>query len=92
MPSEGSAPPIANALALPLYFISGIFVPSSELPDWMQSLGDVLPLRPLFDALLWRSTRRRRASGSSGGSGDRGRVGVVGAVLALKLFRWTPRR
>ena len=93
VPSENSAPPIANALALPLYFISGIFVPSSELPDWMQSLGDVLPLRPLFDALLVAFDPQTEGVGIEWGKlAIVAAWGVVGAVLALKLFRWTPRR
>jgi ABC-2 type transport system permease protein len=93
VPSENAAPPIANAVALPLYFISGIFVPSSELPDWMQSLGDVLPLRPLFDALLVAFDPRTEGVGIEWGKlAIVAAWGVVGAVLALKMFRWTPRR
>jgi ABC-2 type transport system permease protein len=93
VPSENAAPPIANAVALPLYFISGIFVPSSELPEWMQSLGDVLPLRPLFDALLVVFDPQTEGAGIEWGKlAIVAAWGVVGAVLALKLFRWTPRR
>ena len=33
IPSEEAAPAMTNAVVLPLYFISGVFVPVSELPD-----------------------------------------------------------
>ena len=52
VPSENAAPPIANVLVLPLEFISGIFVPSEQIPDWMDSVAAVFPVKPLFDALL----------------------------------------
>ena len=32
VPSEDAGPAMTNAIVLPLYFISGVFVPSSELP------------------------------------------------------------
>ena len=92
VPSENAGPPVSNAVALPLYFISGIFVPASELPDWMRSLGEVLPLKPLFDALLVAFDPRTSGAGIEWG--DLAVVaawGVVGVLAALRFFRWTPR-
>jgi ABC-2 type transport system permease protein len=93
VPSENAGPPVSNAIALPLYFVSGIFVPASELPDWMRSLGEALPLKPLFDALLVAFDPRTEGAGIEWG--DLAVVaawGVVGVLAALRWFRWTPRR
>jgi ABC-2 type transport system permease protein len=93
IPSEEAAPPIANVIVLPLYFISGIFVPSESLPDWMVRVADVLPVKSLFDALL---TGFDPAAGFPGIAwADLAKVaawGVGGLVVALLTFRWVPRR
>src|SRR4051795_11623984 len=33
VPSEDAAAPMINAVLLPLYFLSGVFIPESEIPD-----------------------------------------------------------
>jgi ABC-2 type transport system permease protein len=93
VPSENAAPPIANAIVLPLEFISGVFVPSEQIPDWMNAIADVFPVKPLFDAIL---------AAFESGTGDLGIAwadlavvaawGIAGAVVALKTFRWAPTR
>ncbi|MCY3652469.1 MAG: ABC transporter permease [bacterium] len=40
-----SSPAVANAVYLPMAFISGIFIPLDDAPDWMLILGDVFPLK-----------------------------------------------
>jgi ABC-2 type transport system permease protein len=92
IPSEEAAPPIANLIVLPLYFISGIFIPSESLPSWMVHVADVLPVKSLFDALL---TAFDPTAGFPGIAwGHLAKVvawGVGGLVVALLTFRWTPR-
>jgi len=93
VPSENAAPPVANVLVLPLEFISGIFVPSDQIPDWMDDIASVFPVKPLFDSLL--AAFDPAATGIGVAWGDLAVVaawGVAGALLALKLFRWSPRR
>jgi len=93
VPSENAAPPVANVLVLPLEFISGIFVPSDQIPDWMDSIASVFPVKPLFDSLL--SAFDPTATGIGVAWGDLAVVaawGVAGVVLALRVFRWSPRR
>ena len=67
VPSENAAPPVANVIVLPLEFISGIFVPSEQIPDWMNSIASVFPVKPLFDSLL--------AAFDPADDGDRRRLG-----------------
>ena len=40
-----SSPAIANGVFLPMTFISGIFIPLDDAPQWLVILGDVLPLK-----------------------------------------------
>jgi ABC-2 type transport system permease protein len=92
IPSEEAAPPIANVIVLPLYFISGIFIPSDSLPDWMARLAGFFPVKALFDALLTAFDPTASAPGIAWG--DLAKVaawGVGGIVVALLAFRWTPR-
>ena len=41
--SANSAPAVANAIYLPMTFLSGIFIPFALLPGWIQKVGQVLP-------------------------------------------------
>jgi ABC-2 type transport system permease protein len=48
IPSEDAAPAITNATVLPLYFISGVFIPESEIPDGVLRVADAFPVRHFF--------------------------------------------
>jgi ABC-2 type transport system permease protein len=93
VPSENAAPPIANAIVLPLEFISGIFVPADQIPKWMLDIAAVFPIRPFFVALLHAFDPHTAGTGILPG---RLAVlvawGVVGTVVALRFFRWSPKR
>jgi ABC-2 type transport system permease protein len=93
IPSEDAAAPIANVAVLPLYFLSGVFIPESEVPDGVLSFADHFPIRPFFEAFLasWDPT----TTGPGFEWHDLAFVaawGVAGLLLAIRFFRWTPRR
>jgi ABC-2 type transport system permease protein len=93
VPSENAAPPIANVIMLPLEFISGIFVPSDQIPDWMNTVAGWFPVKPMFDAVLLAFNPATRGAGI--GWGDLAVVaawGVAGLLFALRRFRWAPHR
>lgn len=46
-----SAQGVANVIALPMMFLSGVFFPIDSLPKVMQSVVQYLPLTPLIDAM-----------------------------------------
>lgn len=92
IPTENAAPAVTNAIALPLLFISGIFIPSEVLPDAMRTIADVFPLKPLFDGFL--TAFDPATSGPGIALGDMGVVaawGLAGLIVATQTFRWTPR-
>jgi ABC-2 type transport system permease protein len=41
----------ANLITFPMLFLSGVFFPVGSMPDWLQPIMRVLPLRYLVDAL-----------------------------------------
>jgi ABC-2 type transport system permease protein len=93
VPSENAAPAVANVIVLPLEFISGIFVPSDQIPGWMDSIAGVFPVKPLFDSLF--AAFDPLAGGIGAAWGDLAVVaawGVAGVLLALRSFRWSPNR
>ena len=49
--SEDVAAPVANVIALPMMFLSGVFFPRSAMPEAIESVTDFLPLTYLIDAL-----------------------------------------
>jgi ABC-2 type transport system permease protein len=92
IPNDDAAPAITNAVVLPLYFISGIFIPESEIPDGVLDVADVFPVRHFFEALF--ATFDPATTGLGIEPAHLAVVaawGLVGLVLAARFFRWAPR-
>jgi ABC-2 type transport system permease protein len=49
--SEDTAAPVANVISLPMMFLSGVFFPTSAMPDWVRAVSQYLPLTYLADGL-----------------------------------------
>jgi ABC-2 type transport system permease protein len=91
IPTREAAPAITNLVVFPLYFLSGVFIPESEIPDGVLTVADVFPIRHLFDALL---AGFAPATGSA--TFELGQLvvvaawGLLGFAVALRRFRWEP--
>jgi ABC-2 type transport system permease protein len=91
IPSQDAAAAIVNALLLPLYFLSGIFIPEDELPGGVISFANHFPVRPFFEAFFHSYVP---GTGSAIAWHELLVVsiwGVAGLLLAIRFFRWTPR-
>ncbi len=89
--NEDAALPTTQALLLPLYFISGVFVAVAILPRWLADVGEVFPVRHLADALLTAYNPHTTGLGFAGL--DLLIVaawGVAGFLIALRRFSWLP--
>jgi ABC-2 type transport system permease protein len=64
--SEDAAQPMVQAIMLPLYFISGVFIPNVNLPRWLRDVAEFFPSSTSPTAFTARSIRPPAASGSSG--------------------------
>lgn len=88
-PTAQAASAIVNFTLLPLLFFADAVVPTEQTPAWLAQASQLLPLAPF--------TESKRAA--LDGSGDWLRQAVVlaawalvGGLLALRYFRWLPRR
>lgn len=93
IPSREAAPAITNLITLPLYFLSGIFIPENEIPDGVLSFANHFPIRDFFEAFF--AAYNPNTVGSGFEWGDLAVVaiwGVAGLLLSIRFFRWTPRQ
>jgi ABC-2 type transport system permease protein len=87
-----SAQPLTQAIILPLYFISGVFIPLSTMPGWLTDIASYFPVRHLAESLL--TAYNPHTTGNGIAWSDLGIVaawGVVGLAVALRRFSWLPR-
>jgi ABC-2 type transport system permease protein len=92
IPSQDAAAPIVNALLLPLYFLSGIFIPDDELSSGVIGFANHFPVRDFFEAFIQAYIPAAPGSGVDWGNLAVVAIwGVAGLLLAVKFFRWTPR-
>lgn len=91
--NDEAAQPITQAVMLPLYFISGVFVPSSILPHWLVDVANIFPVKHLAAALLTAYNPFTRGAGFSGGDLlVLAAWGIGGLAVALRRFSWLPIR
>jgi ABC-2 type transport system permease protein len=93
IPSRDAAPPIVNAALLPLYFISGVFVPEDEIPSGVLAFADLFPIRHFFVAFF--NAWDPETTGAGFELGDLAVVaawGLAALVVAVVAFRWEPRQ
>lgn len=89
--SADAAQPTVQALMLPLYLGSGIFIPDPNLPGWLRETAALFPVERLSDAL------HRPYSPAAHGLGiawtDLAVLALwaaAGVVVALRRFSWLP--
>lgn len=90
--SEDSAQPIIQAIVLPLYFISGVFVPKEQLSSTLRDIASVFPVSHLDNALF--KAFDPATTGSGIGGSDLlilAAWGAGGLLIALWRFSWSPR-
>jgi ABC-2 type transport system permease protein len=89
--NEDAAQPMVQAIMLPLYFISGIFVPNVNLPTWLRDVAEVFPVQHLASGLHHAFDPATHGAGLAWS--DIGMLllwAAVGLVIALTRFTWTP--
>ncbi len=93
IPSEEAAPAVTNALMLPLYFISDVFIPGHQIPEWVQTVADLFPIKHLSVALQESFDPTAEVAPWPW---DNWLViaawGAAAVLVALRGFRWIPRR
>ena len=90
-PNADAAGAIGPFSAVILSFISSVFVPIDQLPEWLQQVGRVFPLFHLAEGL-------QKSLGVTSGTGlSANNVAVLAlwavgsAIVAARAFKWEPQ-
>ena len=89
--SADAAQPMVQAIMLPLYFISGVFIPNVNLPTWLRDVAQVFPVQHLADGLHKAFDPATHGVGIVWGDlGVLALWALAGLLIALRRFVWTP--
>jgi ABC-2 type transport system permease protein len=89
--SADSAQPMVQAIMLPLYFISGVFIPNVNLPSWLRHVAEFFPVQHLADGLHHAYDPAVHGVGVVWSDlGVLAAWALVGLVVALRRFSWVP--
>ena len=86
--SEESAAPIANLVALPMMFLSGVFFSRDNLPSVLETITEYFPLTFLANGMREVTAEGAGLLDVSGDLLGLAAWTVAFFVLAVKAFRW----
>jgi ABC-2 type transport system permease protein len=90
--NEDAAQPMVQAIMLPLYFISGVFIVNTQLPAWLRHVAQVFPVEHLSDGLHTAYDPTVHGVGIVWSD-----IGVlllwaaIGFTVAILRFSWLPK-
>ncbi len=83
--------PVVQITLLPLYFISGVFVPSTIIDQKLRDVAKIFPVQHLGAALLHAYDPKTTGAGFSWGDlAVMGAWAAGGLIAALRRFSWSP--
>ncbi|HET7520117.1 MAG TPA: ABC transporter permease [Candidatus Limnocylindria bacterium] len=92
VPNADAAPAVVNAAILPLLFISNVFFPLQNAPEWINVVSEIFPVRHFADAMLRIYDVNTLGAGFSNGDLAVMAIwGVIGLFVAARFFSWEPR-
>jgi ABC-2 type transport system permease protein len=97
--SAQSAAAVTNVPYIALLFMSGVYIPVGELPDWMINVGSYFPIKWAAQGFRSVFLPDSMVGQEAAGSWELGKTAIVlgtwcvlGLALCLLTFRWTNRR
>ena len=89
--SPDAAQPIVQATMMPLYFISGVWIPSASLPHGLRQIAEIFPVEHLAAALHLASVRGSFTAAFAPKDLLVLAVwGIAAAIFAARRFSWLP--
>jgi ABC-2 type transport system permease protein len=88
--SPESAGPIVQVILLPLQLISGVYFPTSGLPDWLHTVASIFPLVHITQAFQHAMLPNPSIPWSDLGVMAIWAVGM--GLIAVRTFKWLPSR
>jgi ABC-2 type transport system permease protein len=92
IPNFESTAAYVNAVFLPVVFVSFFVFDSSSAPEFLRTVADALPLKPLIDGLSGALVTGVSLSSNLDALAVIGLWGVLGVWLAIRGFSWEQRR
>lgn len=93
IPNADAAPAVVNASSLPLLFISDVFIPPGQAPDWLIAVADFFPIKHLSEALQTAFNPFETGYGFEPlHLAVLAAWGIGGLLISLRYFSWEPRR
>lgn len=86
--NENQAAPLANLVAFPMMFLSGVFFPRFLMPEWLQTVSNFFPLTPLIDGLRLIITEGKTLLELGPELAMLGGWLVLIYLVAFRVFRW----
>jgi ABC-2 type transport system permease protein len=89
--SPEAAPAVANAIILPLAFVSDVFIRIDDPPAWVDFVGDLFPLKPFVQSFQAAFNPHVEPPAFEWGKlAFVAAWGVAGMLMALRWFKWEP--
>jgi ABC-2 type transport system permease protein len=92
IPNFESTAAYVNAIFLPVVFVSFYVFDSSSAPEFLRTIADALPLKPLIDGLSGAMVTGKGLSSDLDGLVVIALWGVFGLYFAVRGFSWEGRR
>lgn len=86
--NENQAAPLAQLIALPMMFLSGVFFPVFLMPDFLQRITAFIPLTPVIEANRLVLTENASLLDIAPQLGIIGAWIVVVYAIAFRVFSW----
>ena len=91
LPSADTAGPMQAFLVMPIAFVSNVFFPLDDAPQWLDKIASALPLKPLADQL---HTAFEHSSGSGIVADDLMTLAIWADLIGVRLggHKWLSQR
>jgi len=91
VPNSDAAPAVVNFSVFPFFFVSNVFIPISNPPQWLSILTHIFPIGPFNEAIKTAVVPPLGSTGFNGGDLLILAIwGVGGALIAFRSFSWEP--
>jgi ABC-2 type transport system permease protein len=90
--SAESAQPMIQLIMFPLFFISGVWVPTSQLPSWLNAIASIFPVEHVADLMHRAYVGVVPAGPVLLDAAILAGWAVAGAAVASRRFQWYPSR
>jgi len=93
IPNADASSAIVNASVLPLLFISDVFIPLQDAPQWLLTFAEVFPVKHFSSALGTAFNPFESGAGFElRNLGILAIWGIGGIIVATRWFSWEPKR